>query len=87
MNCAGILGIDPGPFTLRELVRMTEARGRFEWGQTASLLAMIANVLRDPKKTKAVKPADFNPYNVKPKMKAPISILRDIWCRESQRLT
>lgn len=61
---------------------MTEARGRFEWGQTASLLAMIANVLRDPKKTKAVKPADFNPYNVKPKAKVPVSILRDIWCKE-----
>ena len=61
---------------------MTEARGRFEWGQTASLLAMIANVLRDPKKTKAVKPADFNPYNVKQKTKAPVSILRDIWCKE-----
>ena len=61
---------------------MTEARGRFEWGQTASLLAMIANVLRDPKKTKAVRPADFNPYNVKPKAKVPVSILRDIWCKE-----
>ena len=61
---------------------MTEARGRFEWGQTASLLAMIANVLRDPKKTKAVKPADVNPYNVKPKAKVPVSILRDIWCKE-----
>ncbi len=61
---------------------MTEARGRFEWGQTASLLAMIANILRDPKKTKAVKPADFNPYNVKPKAKVPVSILRDIWCKE-----
>ena len=61
---------------------MTEARGRFEWGQTASLLAMIANVLRDPKKTKVVKPADFNPYNVKPKAKVPVSILRDIWCKE-----
>ena len=33
------------------------------------------------KKTKAVKPADFNPYNVKPKAKVPVSILRDIWCR------
>ena len=61
---------------------MTEARGRFEWGQTASLLAMIANILRDPKKTKAVKPADFNPYNVKPKAKVPVSILKDIWCKE-----
>ena len=66
---------------------MTEARGRFEWGQTASLLAMIANVMRDPKKSKAVKPADFNPYNEKPKVKAPVSILKDIWYKERQRLT
>ena len=61
---------------------MTEARGRFEWGQTASLMALIANVLRDPKKSRTVKPSDFNPYNTKPKKKAPVSILRDIWCKQ-----
>ena len=61
---------------------MTEARGRFEWGQTASLMALIANVLRDPKKSKSVKPSDFNPYNAKTKKKAPVSILRDIWCKQ-----
>ena len=58
---------------------MTEARGRFEWGQTASLMALVANALRDPKKTKSVKPSDFNPYYAKPKTKAPVSILRDVW--------
>jgi len=61
---------------------MTEARGRFEWGQTASLMALIANVLRDSKKSRTVKPSDFNPYNAKPKTKAPVSILRDIWCKQ-----
>ena len=61
---------------------MTEARGRFEWGQMASLMALIANVLRDPKKSRTVKPSDFNPYNAKPKTKAPVSILRDIWCKQ-----
>ena len=61
---------------------MTEARGRFEWGQTASLMALIANVLRDPKKCRNVKPSDFNPYNTNPKTKAPVSILRDIWCKQ-----
>ena len=63
---------------------MTEARGIFEWGQTASLMALIANVLRDPKKSKSVKPSDFNPYNIKQKTKAPVSILRDIWCGETK---
>ena len=61
---------------------MTEARGRLEWGQTASLMALIANVLRDPKKSRTVKPSDFNPYNTKLKTKAPVSILRDIWCKQ-----
>jgi len=61
---------------------MTEARGRFEWGQTASLMALVANVLRDPKKTKTVKPSDFNPYTEKEKKKVPVSILRDIWCKQ-----
>ena len=61
---------------------MTEARGRFEWGQMASLMALIANVLRDPKKSRTVKPSDFNPYNTKPKTKAPVSIQRDIWCKQ-----
>jgi len=31
----------------------------------SSLLALIANVNRDPKKTRAFKPADFNPYEAR----------------------
>jgi len=38
---------------------MAEARVRDEWGRTATLLALIANVNRDPKRTKAFKPSDF----------------------------
>lgn len=38
-----------------------------EWGQTACLMALIANLFRDSKKTKGVKPQDFNPYYQKPK--------------------
>ena len=49
-------------------------------------MALVANVLRDPKKTKSVKPSDFNPYNVKQKTKAPVSILRDIWCQENKNV-
>ena len=41
---------------------MAEARGRDEWSHTATLLAMIANVNRDPKKGRPFKPADFDPY-------------------------
>jgi hypothetical protein len=44
---------------------MAEARGRDEWGRMASLLSLLANVNRDPKRTRAFKPADFNPYEAR----------------------
>ena len=63
---------------------MAEGRGKLEWGQTSCLMALVANLMRDPKKSKGVKPSDFNPYFQKPKpiIKAPVSILRDIWCKQ-----
>ena len=57
-----MLGIDPGPFTLRELMDMAEGRARERWTHTSWLLAMMANVNRDPKKSRVFHPDDFNPY-------------------------
>ena len=31
----------------------------------SSLLALVANVNRDPRRTRAFKPADFNPYEAR----------------------
>ena len=45
---------------------MVEGRGKFDWGQTSSLMALAVNLMRDPKKGKAVSPADFNPFAEKP---------------------
>ncbi len=41
---------------------MVEGRGRFEWARTSSLMALCANLARDPKRGKAASPADFNPF-------------------------
>jgi len=41
---------------------MAEARGRDDWAHTSAILALIANVNRDPKKTRPFKPSDFDPY-------------------------
>ena len=41
---------------------MVEGRGRFEWNQTAALMALAVNLMRDPKKGKPVSPNDFNPF-------------------------
>lgn len=63
---------------------MTEARGKYEWQHTSALMALIVNLLRNPKKSKAVKPSDFNPYlaESKPKVMAPLSILKEVWVRK-----
>jgi len=41
---------------------MAEARARDHWAHTSSILALVANVNRDPKKTRPFKPSDFDPY-------------------------
>jgi len=58
---AGAVGVDPGPFTLRELFWMAEGHDRHEWGRASSLMAMIANAHKG-KKGRWVRPAQLNPY-------------------------
>ena len=50
----------------------------------SSLLALIANVNRDPKRTRAFKPADFNPYEARrpagiPLKKANMGLLKQVF--------
>ena len=70
---------------------MAEARERTEWGRLSVLLALVANAHRDPKRHTAARPEQFNPYAGKPmagepvrRPKAPLSILRDVFCRGTQ---
>ena len=46
-------------------------------------MALIVNLMRDPKKNKPVKAEDFTPYTVKEKasLKAPLSVLRDVFIK------
>lgn len=62
--------MNPGEFTLRELVLMVEGRGKFQWAQTSALMALAVNMMRDPKKGKPANPADFNPFA--PKKDVPV---------------
>lgn len=41
---------------------MGEAKSQQAWAHTSSVLAMLANLHRDPKKTRTYKPDDFNPH-------------------------
>lgn len=65
---AGVLGVDPGPFTLRELEWMFRARRDADFDQTALVCAVNANIQRDPKrKPKPYLPTDFHPFRTPPK--------------------
>ena len=64
-----------------------------QWGRVSSLMAIIANAHRDPKRQRLSKPADFNPYCEKEtagsyarlrRVKAPLTVLRDVWCRRDR---
>jgi hypothetical protein len=57
---------------------MDDARRSAEWDHTASLMALIANCHRDPKRSPIV-PADFHPFAPKPQpVKVPLSFLRGL---------
>jgi hypothetical protein len=66
---------------------MAEARGREGWVHTSAVLALIANVNRDPKKTRPFKPSDFDPYSAKDRREDAIevsdmAVLRDAFKHE-----
>ncbi len=48
---------------------MAEAKGKDNWQHTSAVLALLANINRDPKKQKAFTPEDFNPYRKAPEKK------------------
>jgi len=41
---------------------MAEGHGRDEWARMSALLALIANAHRDPKRGRALRPSDFDPF-------------------------
>jgi len=59
---------------------MAEAKARDEWSRTSALMALIANCHRDPKKTRAFKPADFDPFS-RPRepVRVGVSVLKEVF--------
>ena len=53
---------------------MAEARGRDNWAHPSALMALVANVNRDPKKGRPFKPADFDPYAARAKRDEAIEV-------------
>ena len=58
---------------------MAESRGRFAWGIASSVMALMVNLQRDPRKGQPVRPSDFNPFAPK----SPKPILRGAEMKEA----
>lgn len=53
---------------------------RDEWLRTSSLMALIANTQRDPKKTRAFRPGDFDPFaKTAAPMRVGVEELKDVF--------
>ena len=69
---------------------MAEARGRAEWSRMSSLMALVANVNRDPRRTRAFRPRDFSPYERRrsegiPLTAGNIDLLKRVFVKEQRQ--
>jgi len=60
-EATAILGIDPGPWTLRELAKMARTVQEIEWSRTASLMSLIEVVHSGAKRRPKFNPNKWNP--------------------------
>ena len=57
-RCAGVVGLDPWPYTLRELDAMASARDEAQWDRAASIIAAVVTAAG----TEACDPCAVHPY-------------------------
>ena len=69
--------MNPGPFTLREMVWMVEERRRESWDHTSHLLAMIRNA-NCTRKSQTVSPLELNPFTAARSLQRRISDPREL---------
>jgi len=62
---------------------MAEARTRDAWNRSACVMALLANLHRDPKKRRPFNPSDFHPMDREKQQlvgKVDVSILKSVFC-------
>ena len=66
---------------------MAESRGRATWAIASSIMALVANVNRDPKRRRRpFRPSDFSPYSERrprgiPLTAGNIDLLKDVFVK------
>lgn len=62
---------------------MLDGRQRHDWSIAAAVMSVVANTARDPKRSRLLKPTDFDPFNKPPHPQRPVkvdvSVLKDVF--------
>jgi len=59
---------------------MLDGRHRHDWSIASAVMAVIANTHRDSKRTRPLKPSDFDPFARRARpVKVDVSVLKDVF--------
>ena len=59
---------------------MLDGRQRHDWSIAAAVMSVVANTARDPKRSRLLKPADFDPFSQRSRpVKVGVSVLKDVF--------
>lgn len=76
LRMAGVVGVDPNPFSFRELYDMYRSRQEHNWQMASSILAMIVNAAPF-RKGEPVSPDEFNPMVMSKRLSRMRQIAKD----------
>ena len=59
---------------------MLDGRQRHDWSIAASVMSVMANLHRDPKRSRRLNPSDFDPFMTRQRpVKVDVSVLKDVF--------
>ena len=59
---------------------MLDGRQRHDWSIVSAVMALMANINRDPKRSRRLNPSDFDPFAKRQRpIKVGVSVLKDVF--------
>ena len=59
---------------------MLDGRQRNDWSIASAVMALVANINRDPKRSRRLNPSDFDPFAKRQRpIKVGVSVLKDVF--------
>ncbi|MCC6425714.1 MAG: hypothetical protein IT435_02715 [Phycisphaerales bacterium] len=59
---------------------MLDGKQRHDWSIAASVMSVMANLQRDPKRSRRLNPSDFDPFMKRQRpVKVDVSVLKDVF--------